>query len=278
MSSPMPAEHHRDPRLEQQDDGHAERHPREERQRDAGLPAHEADADQVRRRADGRAEAADRGRERRREQERRRIRREPGTPDMLLEHAQQREPDREHHRDGGRVADPHRDGARGAGVGGEDASGVLADARQPEDGEREAAIEAVEEDRLRQHERADEEEDERIRERRERLGRRRHAEHDRDRDAEERGHRHGDRFAHPEDDDCGQHRGEAVRGLLERERGRPDGGERERRAEEAQELAGAPGLVAHAPGSVGSARTGRPGSAPPTGAPSRTTNVPATST
>ena len=153
-----------------------------------------------------------------------------------------------------------------------------ADAGEPQDGEREAAIEAVEEDRLRQHERADEEEDEGIGEGRERLVRGGDVQRHRAGDAEERRHRHGDRLAHPEDDDGCEDGREAVRGRLERERRDPDGQEGERRAEEPEELTGSPALLAHALGSAASARTGRPGSAPFIGAPSRTTGVPFTST
>jgi hypothetical protein len=61
--------------------------------------------------------------------------------------------------------------------------------------------------------------------------------------------------------------GEAVRGRLERERREPDGGEGERRPEESEEQTGPPALLAHALGSGASARTGRPGSTPAHGSP-----------
>jgi hypothetical protein len=98
----------------------------------------------------------------------------------------------------------------------------------------------VEEDRLCEDERADEEEHQRISERREHLPRRRNAHDHRHRRAEERRHRHRQRLGNPEHDDRREDRREPVRLGLE---------SRHRQQEQRDEHGGSekhPGPAAHA--------------------------------
>jgi hypothetical protein len=216
---------------EDEHDRDAERHPREERHVDAGRAPEEADADQVRRRADRRAQPTDRRAERRRQQQH-------GAVPMRrlavrLEHREQRQTDRQHHGHRRSVADPHGNRATDRPVHDEHAERARADARQRQHREREAPVEVMKEDRLRQHERPDEEEDQRIGERRERLAGGRDAERDRQGDADEGGHRHRDGLGDPEDDDRAQHGREPMGGLRQLERGKPQCREGDRREDEA---------------------------------------------
>src|SRR3712207_4899533 len=156
-----PVQINEEPEEEDDDDGHADDRPLEEGELDAGELAYEAEPDDVGRRPDGRGESADRGRERGHQHQRRRVGAAQLLPALLLlveEEGEDGHADGEHHRRRRRVRYPGRDEGRHRAEGEEDAAGPGADPLDRKHAEGEPAVEPVEEDGARDHERPDEEE------------------------------------------------------------------------------------------------------------------------
>ena len=177
------------------------------------LRADEADADQVGRRAHRRREAADRGGERSHEHERRwRTAGRSGRRCRACCSAPRIDRPIANIIAVVAVLEIHAEMSAVARAEGEqDAARAWRRPREATTPRRRAAVEAVEEDRPGEDERADEEEHQRVGERREDVLRGRDAEHHARRRAEERGDRQRQRLRHPEDHHRREHAGEPVR-------------------------------------------------------------------
>ena len=113
---------------------------------------------------------------------------------------------------------------------------MLPDARKAENGEGKATIEAMKEDRLCQHEGADEEEDQRIGKRSERRARRSDVQDHCGGDTQKRRHGHRNGFSDPQHDYRRQDGCQVMRRRLEAGGLRPHQGEGDRREHQAAAL------------------------------------------
>ena len=171
-----------------------------------------ADADQVRRRADGRRHPSDRCAERgEQHQAERELPHRLPRGFVTRRHPHQvihdRQPDRKHHRGGRGVADPHRERGGHGGIDHEHADGARSHERRRQRREGDAAVDAVHEHRLGQDEAADEQKDDGIGKRRERAACVSDPEDNGEHRAEHRRDGHRQRLGHPEHDHKGHDRG-----------------------------------------------------------------------
>ena len=221
-------------------DRHADDHPSGKRHVDAGGRAQQADADQVRRRADRCAHAADRRRERRDEHHRHRIALKFAIAfSFASELGQHGQTERKHHRGRRRIAHPHRQEAGDAGVRHDEPQPARADPCRRERGERQPAIEAVGDHPFGEDEAADEEKNDGIGERRVCDLSGGDAEDDAERRPEQRGNSERQRLRHPEDDHQREHRAYALRGRRQARR-HEQNREREQRAGDQAECLASP--------------------------------------
>ena len=217
---------------------HGQGHPGRKADVDADGVANHADADQVRRRADGCADAADArgignhqhhaGREWPRACTER-----AAVAACAVQRGENAESDRHHHGRRRRVAHPHRDDGRDEAEPREHARGRSADPRYREERQRDAPVEPVNRHRARQHEAADEEEHDRVGEVGEHLPGRRHAERDAEDGAEQRRDRQRQRLADPQHDHCGKDRRHHLALRPEASAGQVNGRECQRREHDA---------------------------------------------